>query len=68
MPGVRSAVIAWTDFPVDSPFHSRFTVDWAQVEDEQPRVLAERLAGRQEKYPDVPVHRVVVVHDRVRPR
>jgi nucleotide-binding universal stress UspA family protein len=58
-----TAVIAWTDFLVDSAFHSRFTVDWAQVEDEQLRLLAERLAGWQEKYPDVSVNRVVV-HDR----
>ncbi|MFJ6671208.1 universal stress protein [Actinosynnema sp. NPDC091369] len=58
-----TAVIAWTDFLVDSAFHSRFTVDWAQVEDEQLRLLSERLAGWQEKYPDVSVERVVV-HDR----
>ncbi|NUT52165.1 MAG: universal stress protein [Saccharothrix sp.] len=55
-----TAVIAWTDFLVDSPYGSRFTVDWAQVEEEQRRVLAERLAGWQEKYPDVHVDRVVV--------
>ncbi|MEU4769057.1 universal stress protein [Actinosynnema sp. NPDC023794] len=58
-----TAVIAWTDFLVDSAYHSRFTVDWSQVEDEQLRLLAERLAGWQEKYPDVAVDRVVV-HDR----
>jgi nucleotide-binding universal stress UspA family protein len=58
-----TALIAWTDFLVDSAFHSRFTVDWSQVEEEQLRLLAERLAGWQEKYPDVHVDRVVV-HDR----
>ncbi|WP_033439138.1 universal stress protein [Saccharothrix sp. NRRL B-16314] len=58
-----TAVIAWTDFLVDSAYDSRFTVDWSQVEDEQQRLLAERLAGWQEKYPDVRVDRVVV-HDR----
>ncbi|MEU4445241.1 universal stress protein [Actinosynnema sp. NPDC050801] len=58
-----TAVIAWTDFLVDSAYHSRFAVDWSQVEDEHLRVLAERLAGWQEKYPDVHVDRVVV-HDR----
>ncbi|RKT54105.1 universal stress protein [Saccharothrix australiensis] len=55
-----TAVLAWTDFPVDSAYGSRFTVDWSRVEDEQRRVLAERLAGWQEKYPDVRVDRVVV--------
>jgi len=58
-----TAVIAWTDFLVDSPHHSRFRVDWSQVEAEQLRLLAERLAGWQEKYPDVRVERVVR-HDR----
>ncbi|ROP35080.1 universal stress protein [Saccharothrix texasensis] len=58
-----TALIAWTDFLVDSAYHSRFTVDWSQVEQEQLRLLSERLAGWQEKYPDVHVERVVV-HDR----
>ncbi|QFZ19666.1 universal stress protein [Saccharothrix syringae] len=57
------AVIAWTDFLVDSAYHSRFTVDWSQVEQEELRVLAERLAGWQEKHPDVRVERRVI-HDR----
>ncbi|MBW4717904.1 universal stress protein [Saccharothrix obliqua] len=61
-----TAVLAWTDFLVDSDYGSRFTVDWAQVEDEERRVLAERLAGWQEKYPDVPVDRVVVRDQPVR--
>ncbi|MFD7658163.1 universal stress protein [Actinosynnema sp. NPDC059797] len=55
-----TALLAWTDFLVDSAYGSRLTVDWSQVEDEQRRLLAERLAGWQEKYPDVPVTRVVV--------
>ncbi|GAA3458664.1 universal stress protein [Saccharothrix longispora] len=55
-----TAVLAWTDFLVDGAHGSRFTVDWAQVEDEERRLLAERLAGWQEKYPDVPVTRVVI--------
>jgi nucleotide-binding universal stress UspA family protein len=45
-------------------------MDWSQVEDEQQRLLAECLAGWQEKYPDVVVERVVVrdrpVHSLVR--
>ncbi|MEV1122026.1 universal stress protein [Actinosynnema sp. NPDC049800] len=55
-----TAVIAWTDFLVDSVYGSRTTVDWSQVEDEQRRILAERLAGWQEKYPDVEVTRTVL--------
>ncbi|MDU0287612.1 universal stress protein [Saccharothrix longispora] len=55
-----TALIAWTDALVDG---ARLTVDWSQVEQEESRVLAERLAGWQEKYPDTPVDRVVV-HDR----
>ncbi|MEV8436064.1 universal stress protein [Actinosynnema sp. NPDC051121] len=58
-----TALIAWTDFLVDSAHQSRLTVDWSQVEQEQLRLLAERLAGWQEKFPDVRVDRVVV-HDR----
>lgn len=54
------AVSAWTDFPVDGAYASLFTVDWPRVEDEQHRVLAERLAGWQEKHPDVEVTRTVV--------
>ncbi|MFE2752307.1 universal stress protein [Actinosynnema sp. NPDC059335] len=55
-----TAVIAWTDFPVESAYQSRITVDWSQVGGEQSRLLAERLAGWQEEYPDVHVVRAVV--------
>ncbi|WP_189226392.1 universal stress protein, partial [Saccharothrix coeruleofusca] len=48
-----TALIAWTDLPTGG-------VDWARVEQERRRLLAERLAGWQEKYPDVRVTRVVV--------
>jgi nucleotide-binding universal stress UspA family protein len=34
-------------------------LDWAAIETEEHEVLAERLAGWGEKYPDVPVRRVV---------
>ncbi|NUT91962.1 MAG: universal stress protein, partial [Saccharothrix sp.] len=54
------AVHAWSDFLVDGPYGSRLTVDWAQVEAAEQRLLAERLAGRAEKYPDVVVQRLVV--------
>ncbi len=55
-----TALMAWTDFLVDGARGSRLTVDWAQVEDEHRRLLAERLAGWSEKYPDVSVTRIVV--------
>jgi nucleotide-binding universal stress UspA family protein len=35
-------------------------LDWATVEEEAQRSLAESLAGWQQRYPDVTVHRVVV--------
>ena len=35
-------------------------LDWASVEAEAERSLAESLAGWQERYPDVVVHRLVV--------
>jgi len=35
-------------------------LDWAAVKTEEERSLAERLAGWQERYPDVVVHRLVV--------
>jgi nucleotide-binding universal stress UspA family protein len=52
-----TAVMCWQDFMVDS---ARFTVDWGQVEQDEHRLLAQRLAGWQEKYPDVRVNPVVV--------
>ncbi|MDX8052187.1 universal stress protein [Lentzea sp. BCCO 10_0798] len=56
-----TAVMCWQDFMVESADSAtRLTVDWGQVEAEEQRLLAQRLAGRQEKYPDVQVHRVVL--------
>jgi len=56
-----TAVLSWTDVLVESSFQAvRFSMDWSEVEDEQRRLLAERMAGWQEKYPDVVVERVVV--------
>ncbi|WP_086664218.1 universal stress protein [Lentzea kentuckyensis] len=56
-----TVVMCWTDFMVDSAYTaSRFTVDWGQVEANERRLLAQRLAGWQEKYPDVSVHPVVM--------
>jgi nucleotide-binding universal stress UspA family protein len=55
------AVHAWTEFVSDSEylFARGFFPDWRSIEAEQREMLAERLAGWQEKYPDVTVQRVV---------
>ena len=56
-----TAVLSWTDVLVESSFQAvRFSMDWSEVEAEQQRLLAERLAGWQEKFPDVHVDRLVV--------
>ncbi|KZS61950.1 MAG: universal stress protein [Mycobacterium pseudokansasii] len=50
------AVHAWSDLEVvDLP-----GLDWATVKAEAEQTVAERLAGWQERYPDVTVHRLVV--------
>ena len=50
------AVHAWSDTQVfELP-----GIDWSAVKAEAERSLAERLAGWQERYPDVTVHRIVV--------
>lgn len=51
------ALHTWSDtIPASTvPFA---VVDWKAVEEQEQRVLAERLAGWQEKYPDVSVQRV----------
>lgn len=50
------AVHAWSDSQVfELP-----GMDWSAVKSEAERSLAERLAGWQERYPDVTVHRIVV--------
>ncbi|MEU4804095.1 universal stress protein [Actinosynnema sp. NPDC023587] len=54
------AVIAGNDVAVDSAFGSPLAVDWDRIEEDERVVLAERLAGWQERYPDVEVERVVV--------
>lgn len=50
------AVHAWSDIEaVELP-----GLDWTVFKEDADRILAERLAGWQEQYPDVPVQRVVV--------
>lgn len=54
------AVHTWSDVAIDAPRGEPvWTIDWDQLQQEEQRVLAERLAGWQEEYPDVKVHRVV---------
>jgi nucleotide-binding universal stress UspA family protein len=49
------ALHAWSDVTTEVP-----ALDWATVEEEAQRSLAESLAGWRQNYPDVTVHRVVV--------
>ena len=49
------AVHAWSDAAVTEVFD----IEWPAVEEEARRSLAESLAGWQERYPDVSVHRFV---------
>jgi nucleotide-binding universal stress UspA family protein len=49
------ALHAWSDVTTEVPF-----LDWATVEEEAQRSLAESLAGWGQRYPDVTVQRVVV--------
>jgi nucleotide-binding universal stress UspA family protein len=58
------ALHTWSDVTVGGAFETAgIGVDWQRVEADEHRMLAERLAGWQEKYPDVRVRRVVA-HDR----
>jgi nucleotide-binding universal stress UspA family protein len=52
------AVHAWTDYVLDTSVVPQ--LDWDAAEADVHRLLAERLAGWIEKYPDVEVRRVVV--------
>ncbi|GDY33907.1 universal stress protein [Gandjariella thermophila] len=55
------AAHTWTDYTsdVDYAMARMALIDMDQVETEQEAMLAERLAGWQEKYPDVAVQRVI---------
>ena len=56
----------WIEFSSDSAyaFAHQFIVDWDVIETRERELLAERLAGGQESYPDVTMRRVVT-RDRV---
>jgi len=53
------AVHAWTDITSQPSFLPPLDHDWPVIADDERRLLAERLAGWQQKYPDVQVDRVV---------
>lgn len=55
------AVHTWIELPSDQAYAyaHQFFDNWAALETREEEVLAERLAGWQEKYPDVTVRRVV---------
>lgn len=60
------ALHAWHDDTCGSMYSTnRHLAKWASIEDDEQRILAERLAGWQEKYPDVELRRALV---RDRPR
>lgn len=55
------ALHAWSDMgPLDFPSINWAPIEWRNIKDREEEVLAERLGGWQEQYPDVVVHRVVV--------
>ncbi|OOK75997.1 universal stress protein [Mycobacterium kansasii] len=55
------ALHAWSDMgPLDFPSTNWAPIEWRNIEDQEKEVLAERLSGWQERYPDVVVRKVVV--------
>lgn len=55
------ALHAWSDMgPLDFPRLNWAPIEWRNLEDEQEKMLARRLSGWQDRYPDVVVHKVVV--------
>jgi nucleotide-binding universal stress UspA family protein len=53
------ALHSWLEYTSDTALPRRFDAEWAQLEQREEELLAERLAGWQEKYPDVAVRRVI---------
>lgn len=63
-----TALHAWSDLgPLGFPSTNWAPIEWANMKVEEEQVLAERLAGWQDQYPDVSVRRVVVA-DQPAPR
>lgn len=62
------ALHAWDDMgALEFGRPGRAPIEWANFDAREEEVLAERLSGWQERYPDVVVHKVVV-SDRPKPR
>lgn len=62
------ALHAWSDMgPLDVPSTNWAPIEWRNIKDQEEEVLAERLCGWQDRYPDVVVHKIVV-SDRPAPR
>lgn len=58
------AVMSWSDVVLSAVAGTLdLLTDWAEVKREHERALGSALAGHQDRYPDVPVERVLV-HDR----
>jgi nucleotide-binding universal stress UspA family protein len=53
------AVHSWLEYISDPALDRWFGADWEQAKQTENELLAERLAGWQEKYPDVVVRRIV---------
>ena len=56
------AVHAWIEFSDDPTVTSKYSPEWDVVRENEAEMLAERMAGWQEKSPDVTVRRVVTHH------
>jgi nucleotide-binding universal stress UspA family protein len=54
------ALHTWSDIAVDAPRGEPvWMIDWDQVQEDEQRLLAERLAGWQQEYPEVKIQRAV---------
>jgi nucleotide-binding universal stress UspA family protein len=53
------AVHSWLENAADAELLRPGDAEWARIEQNEAEVLAERMAGWQEKYPDVTVRRVL---------
>lgn len=62
------ALHAWSDMgPLEFPSMNWAPIEWRNIKDSEEEILAERLCGWRDRYPDVVVHKVVV-SDRPAPR